>query len=231
MSAFGAPRLHLRVTGSTNDEARKLVEAGAPSGTIVTADEQTAGRGRTGRRWSAPPGTALLMTAILRPLAAEHRLLPLAVPLAVCAAIESVAASRCAVKWPNDVWIDERKVSGVLIEARPPEWALIGIGVNLSVPADAYPDDLRWPATSVGEGVGAARMRESLCEQLARWVDAPVGDVLRGFRDRDALRGREVRWDGGDGVAGGIDDEGDLVVETSAGPVTLGAGEVQLRLE
>jgi BirA family transcriptional regulator, biotin operon repressor / biotin---[acetyl-CoA-carboxylase] ligase len=228
--AFGAPRLHLRVTDSTNDRARELVDAGAPSGTMVTAAEQTAGRGRTGRRWSAPAGVALLATAVLRPLEAAHRLLPLAVPLAVCEAIESVAPLACAVKWPNDIWIDERKVSGILIEARPPDWALIGIGINLAIPDDAYPQDLRWPATSVRHGVGADAMLAALCAALERWVDAPGADVLGGFRDRDALRGREVTWDGGEGVAAGIDDDGDLVVDTADGRATLGAGEVQLSL-
>ncbi len=227
---FGAPRLHLRVTSSTNDRARELVEAGAPTGTVVTAAEQTAGRGRTGRRWSAPAGAALLTTAVLRPLGAEHRLLPLAVPLAVCEAVESVAPVACAVKWPNDVWIEERKVSGVLIEARPPEWALIGVGVNLAIPDDAYPDDLRWPATSVGNGVGAEAMLAALCEALSRWVEAPPAGVLAEFRARDALRGREIAWDGGEGTAMGIDDDGDLVVESAGGRVTLGAGEVSLRV-
>ena len=229
-AAFGSPRLHLRVTGSTNDRARALVEAGARSGTVVTADEQTAGRGRTGRTWSAPAGTALLATAILRPLGAEHRLLPLAVPLAVCAAIESLAPVECAVKWPNDVWIDERKVSGVLIEARPPEWALIGVGVNLAIPNDAYPEDLRWPAVSVGSGVGGEDMLQALCRELGHWADATGEAVRAGFRERDALRGREITWDGGAGVADGIDDDGDLVVQTQTGAVVLGAGEVHLTL-
>jgi BirA family transcriptional regulator, biotin operon repressor / biotin---[acetyl-CoA-carboxylase] ligase len=228
--SFGSPRLHLRVTASTNDRARELIEAGAPSGTVVTAGEQTAGRGRTGRRWSAPPGTALLATVILRPLERRHRLLPLAVPLAVCEAIETLAPVRCAVKWPNDVWIEERKVAGVLIEARPPEWALIGIGVNLAIPGDAHPPDLRWPATSVGHGVDADVMLAALCESLSSWIEAPAADVLAAFRQRDALRGREIGWEDGSGTAAGIDDDGDLLVETAGGRRTLGAGEVRLQL-
>lgn len=230
-AAFGAPRRHLRVTDSTNDRARALVEAGAPSGTVVTATEQTAGRGRSGRRWSAPSGGALLATAILRPLDRRHRLLPLAVPLAVCDAIESLAPVDCRVKWPNDIWIEQRKVSGVLIEARPPEWALIGVGVNLSVPADAFPADLRWPATSVEHGVETAAMLDALCACLDAWVGADPGAILAAFRERDALAGREVQWADGSGVASGIDDDGDLLVETDAGDrVALGAGEVQLKV-
>ncbi len=97
---------------STNDVARELAEAEAPSGTVVTADEQTAGRGRRGRVWSAPPREALLYSAILRPLELEHVLLPLSVPIAVCEAVESVAGVEARIKWPNDVWLDEAKVAG-----------------------------------------------------------------------------------------------------------------------
>ena len=230
--SFGHPRRHLRITDSTNERARVLVKAGAPSGTVVTAAEQTAGRGRSGRRWSAPAGSALLVTAILRPLTERHRLLPLAVPLAVCEAIEGLAPVRCAVKWPNDVWVEERKVSGVLIEARPPEWAAIGVGVNVSIADGGFPDDLRWPATSVGHGVEVEAMLDAICDGLSNWVEAEPEEILAGFRERDALRGRAIEWDRGAGVAAGIDDDGDLVVESNdGGQVRLGAGEVQLRVE
>ena len=122
MSAIGRPRRHFRLVASTNDVARDLADAGAPSGTVVTADEQSAGRGRSGRRWAtATPGAALLASAILAPLDESHGLLPLAVPIAVCEAIESLAPVDCRIKWPNDVWVEERKVSGILIEARPPD--------------------------------------------------------------------------------------------------------------
>jgi BirA family biotin operon repressor/biotin-[acetyl-CoA-carboxylase] ligase len=235
--AFGRPRRHFRLTGSTNDEARALAEAGAPSGTIVTAAEQDAGRGRHGRRWSAPAGAALLYSAILRDLGPEHGLLPLAVPLAVCEAVESLGAVAPAVKWPNDVWIEERKVAGVLIEARPPEWAVIGVGINLSIAESEFPGDLRWPATSVGGEAEPEAARRALDAALGKWVAAPGAEVLEAFSARDALRDREVSWDGGgepasgSGVAAGIDDRGNLLVDTGGGVfVALGAGEVSLAL-
>ena len=232
-------RHHHRLTDSTNDRARELARAGATSGTVVTADEQSAGRGRQGRRWSAPPGAALLCSAILRPLAAHHALLPLAVPLAVCEAAEALAPVECRVKWPNDVWLDERKLAGVLIEARPPDWAVIGVGLNLSVPDDAFPSDLRWPATSLGHGVGVDQALAALRESLSRWVSAEPGDVVRAFGERDALRGRPLSWEGaggrggsGAGEGGGVDSRGNLIVEIAAGErITLGAGEVSLRLD
>src|SRR5204863_7203890 len=101
VTAFGLPHLHLRLTESTNDRARELAEAGAPSGTVVTATEQSAGRGRRGRVWSAPAGRALLCSAILRPVELTHVLLPLSVPVAVCEAIESIAGVETRIKWRN----------------------------------------------------------------------------------------------------------------------------------
>jgi BirA family biotin operon repressor/biotin-[acetyl-CoA-carboxylase] ligase len=236
VSRFGRPHLHLRTTDSTNERARALAERGAPDGTVVTASEQTAGRGRRGRVWSAPPDGALLYSAILRPLGPEHGLLPLSVPLAACAAIESVAPLECQVKWPNDVWIDQRKVAGILIEARPPEWAVIGVGINVAIAADEFPPDLRWPATSVGHGVRVEALRDALCEALGAWVEAGESEVLSAFAARDALAGREIVWEGagvgpGEGVAAGVDERGNLLVSLGDGEqVALGSGEVTLRL-
>jgi BirA family transcriptional regulator, biotin operon repressor / biotin---[acetyl-CoA-carboxylase] ligase len=233
---FGQPRRHYRRCDSTNAQARELAAGGAPAGTIVSADEQSAGRGRQGRSWTAPPGKALLYSAILRPLEERHLLLPLAVPLAVCEAAEALAPVACRVKWPNDVWVDGAKVAGILIEARPPEWAVIGIGLNVTVADDEFPRDLRWPAISVGHGVTVDRALAAVNEALGEWVDTPDHRLLAEFRERDALAGREVAWEGagqagsGEGVARGIDDAGNLIVTTEAGDrLALGAGEVSLR--
>jgi BirA family biotin operon repressor/biotin-[acetyl-CoA-carboxylase] ligase len=231
VTAFGSPHRHLRETGSTNDVARALAEAGAPSGTIVTAGRQSAGRGRRGRVWSAPEGRALLLSAVVRELARGQALLPLAVPLAVCEAIEAVGAPGCAIKWPNDVWIDERKVAGVLVEARLPDWAVIGIGVNVAIAPDEFPADLRWPATSIGTGASVEAVRDAICAALERWTNAPRAEVLAAFGDRDALSGRRVEWEGGQGVARGVDRDGNLTVERrDGGLAALGSGEVSLRL-
>ena len=236
--SLAGPRHHHRRTDSTNDRARELAQAGAPSGTVVTADEQTAGRGRLGRRWAAPPGAALLCSVILRPVTERHAMLPLAVPIAVCEAAESLSPVECRVKWPNDVWLRARKLAGVLIEARPPDWAVIGVGLNLAVADDEFPGDLRWPATSLGHGVGVDQALGALMESLGKWVAAEPDEVASAFASRDALRGREVAWEGAGGATGaglgraaGIDERGNLVVETAAGErVTLGAGEVSLRI-
>jgi BirA family biotin operon repressor/biotin-[acetyl-CoA-carboxylase] ligase len=242
---FGSPHLHYRRTDSTNERAKNLAIGGAPAGLVVTADEQTAGRGRRGNEWFAPPGSCLLYSALLHPYSADDMpLLPLALPVAVCEAAESIAPVRCQVKWPNDVWVDERKVSGMLVEARPDDrWAVLGVGLNVAIPQDEFPPELRETAASLlpteaDDGVppgGAPGVRRALAavnECLGRWVSASQEEVLGAFRTRDALSGRRISWDGGEGRAEEIDERGHLVVEKPDGErVTLGAGEVHLAVE
>jgi BirA family biotin operon repressor/biotin-[acetyl-CoA-carboxylase] ligase len=238
--SFGRPHHHFDEIDSTNERAREMALEGAAGGTVVTASSQTAGRGRQGRRWSAPPDAALLYSAILRPLTLRHLLLPLAVPVAVAEACEDVAPVSCRIKWPNDIWISEHKLAGILIEARPPDWAVIGVGINLAIGEDEWPDDLRWPAVSLGHDVTPQQMRKALDKRLGRWVDAPEQRVLNAFRERDALAGRPISWEGGpgggkgfdrQGFADGIDEKGNLLVRSDSGEtLALGSGEVHLRL-
>lgn len=227
---FGRPHRHFRCCDSTNNRARELAAAGAPSGTVVTAEEQLEGRGRQGRTWSAPAGKALLYSALLRGLERRHLLLPLAVPLAVCEAVERLGSGSCRVKWPNDVWIEGRKCGGVLIEARPRDgWAVIGIGLNVSIEPGDFPGELRETATSIGGGASVPEALSALNELLSEWVSAEEERVLAEFRRRDALLGREVTWAEGSGHADGVDERGNLLVLTSAGErISLGAGEVHL---
>ena len=228
---FGAPHRHFRVIDSTNTAARELAASNAPGGTVVTAAEQDAGRGRQGRSWHAVPGKSLIYSAILRPLESRHALLPLAVPLAVCDAVESLASVDCQVKWPNDVWIEGRKAAGILIEARPQDaWAVIGVGLNVSLAPDDFPEELQETSASIGMGIEAGEALAALNRELGRWVDAPRDEVLAEYRRRDGLRGREIEWAEGSGTAAGIADDGNLLVRTAAGEVSLGAGEVHLRV-
>ncbi len=235
---FGTPHHHYAETDSTNLRARELAIGGAASGTVVTADEQSTGRGRHGRVWSAPAGAALLYSAILRPLDLRHLLLPLAVPIAVCEACESLAPVHPRIKWPNDIWVGERKLAGILIEARPPDWAVIGVGVNVSIAPDEFPDDLRWPATSLGHSTSPSALREALDRALERWVEADGAKVREQFEARDVLLGRRISWEGGadagdhSGQAEGIDERGNLRVRSADGELhSLGSGEVSLRLD
>ena len=220
---LGSPRVHRRVTASTNADARALAITGAPHGTLVSAGEQTAGRGREGRRWHAPPGSALLCSLVLRDAPA---LLSLRAGVAVAEAIGPAAA----LKWPNDVLLAERKVSGILVEARPQDrWAVVGIGVNVAVELESLPLELRAGAGTLG--LPRAAIEPTLAAVLAaleRWLAAAQGEVLDAWRGRDALREREVSWAGGAGTAEGIDEHGRLVVRSSAGRQALDSGEVHL---
>jgi BirA family transcriptional regulator, biotin operon repressor / biotin---[acetyl-CoA-carboxylase] ligase len=250
---FGLPHRHFRSTDSTNARARELAAAGAPHGTVVTAAEQTAGRGHQGRSWTAPPDKALLYSAIVRPLEERHAMLPLAVPLAVCEAAEQLRPDLdCKVKWPNDIHVESRKLAGVLIEARPQDgWAVVGVGLNLTIELDEFPPELRDTATSIFKSghrteergsagpspllsagpplLGPSTATEVLNQHLAKWVASDPETVLATWRKREALRGREVAWEGGSGVADGVDDRGYLVVVTATGDrIAVGAGEVHL---
>jgi BirA family biotin operon repressor/biotin-[acetyl-CoA-carboxylase] ligase len=217
VSALGRPRLHLREIDSTNRRARELAAAGAPHGTLVTAGAQTAGRGRQGRSWDAPAGSALLCSLVVRDVDA---LLSLRAGLAVA----DVAGEPARVKWPNDVLVDGRKVAGVLVEGRPQDgWAVVGIGVNVT----AAPEEMPGAGT-----LGRADVEEVLAELLAA-LEARLGEppaaTLAALRARDALLGAAVRWEGGSGVGDGIEADGGLRVRTEAGDVTvLSAGEVHL---
>jgi len=249
---LGTPRLHLRRTDSTNQRARELAAAGAPHGTLVTASEQTAGRGRQGRSWSAPPGSSLLASLILRP---APRLLPLSCAVAVCEALDGAPGAeqrpRAQIKWPNDIVLarGERlaKLAGILIEARvgraDESWAVLGVGLNVAVELDELPAELLQSAATLGLDRSEvepllARLLRSLQTRIAQ----EPAETLAAWAQRDALRGRRIAWgppgaaDAPDapidsaGVAQGIDGDGRLVVALDGGGQTaLGSGEVHLR--
>jgi BirA family biotin operon repressor/biotin-[acetyl-CoA-carboxylase] ligase len=222
-SELGSPRLHLRLTDSTNRRARELAAAGAPHGTVVTAHEQTAGRGRQGRTWTAPPGRALLCSIILRD---PPRLLPLAAGVAVA----ELAGPDARVKWPNDVLTGDRKVAGILVEGRPQErWAVLGIGLNVALRASDFPPELRQRAATLGlEPDAIEPVLTRLLTHLQQWIAAPPAAVLGAVRARDALLGRPVSWGAGAGTGAGIDPDGRLLIDTGNGRVALDAGEVHL---
>jgi BirA family biotin operon repressor/biotin-[acetyl-CoA-carboxylase] ligase len=226
--ALGRPRVHLRRTDSTNERARALALAGAPHGTLVTAAEQTAGRGRQGRRWAAPAGSALLASLLLRD---PPRLLPLVAAVAVC----DVAGADARIKWPNDIVMLRgdtlAKLAGILIEGRPQEgWAVLGIGLNVAVRVEELPADLRNTAATLGRSPDEIEpLLTRLLTALERRLDDPPTQILDAWRGRDALRGHEVSWAAGHGHAEGIDDDGRLAVTLSdGGHTTLDAGEVHL---
>jgi BirA family transcriptional regulator, biotin operon repressor / biotin---[acetyl-CoA-carboxylase] ligase len=223
-SRLGRPRLHLRSTGSTNEVARGLAARGAPHGTVVTAREQTAGRGRQGRTWITPAGGALLASLVLRE---PDPLLSLRGGLAVA----DLAGPGARVKWPNDVLVDGRKIAGVLAEARPQEgWAVLGIGINLVLDEATLPPEARGRAGTLGRRPGES---EAILDELLAALERRLGEApaaaLAALRERDALLGAPVRWGTGSGTGAGIDDEGRLLVRDGDGAThVLEAGEVHL---
>jgi BirA family biotin operon repressor/biotin-[acetyl-CoA-carboxylase] ligase len=222
---IGLPRVHHRETDSTNERAKALALAGAPHGTLVTAEDQTAGRGRQGRTWTASAGDALLLSLVLRSL---DELLPFRAAVAVSLALPVPSQ----IKWPNDVWVEGRKVSGILVEGRPQEgWAVLGIGVNVTT--REFPEELADIATSLaiaGASVSCEELLPALVESLDRMLAAPASEVLALWRERDALLGAPVAWADGLGTGAGVTDSGSLRVELDSGEVVeLDAGEVHLK--
>jgi BirA family biotin operon repressor/biotin-[acetyl-CoA-carboxylase] ligase len=221
--SLGEPREHLPTVGSTNARARELVREGATHGTLVTADEQTAGRGRQGRGWVTPNGVAIAASLILREF---DELLPLRAGLAVA----DVAGPQALVKWPNDVWIDGRKVAGILVEAHNSEWAILGVGVNVAVDPSTLPPDVAAVAGTLG--LDPTMIEPTLAElliALERRLGEDRAASLAALRERDALLGQSVRWQDGEGIGAGVDDAGALLVQLPDGTTTaLSAGEVTL---
>jgi BirA family transcriptional regulator, biotin operon repressor / biotin---[acetyl-CoA-carboxylase] ligase len=223
---IGLPRLHLASVGSTSDVARERALAGAPHGALVTASAQTAARGRQGRAWTTPPGSALAMSMVLR-----EGLSSGLVTLAAAVAVARACGSETMIKWPNDVLLAGRKVAGILAEGRPHEgWVVLGIGINVAVKVEDLPEELRDRAGTLGQEI--ADVEPFLGSLLAHLdVALAMGDdeVLTAWRARDVLLGEPVAWGDGAGVARGVDDAGHLVVELDDGTtVPLHAGEVHL---
>ncbi|HET6866413.1 MAG TPA: biotin--[acetyl-CoA-carboxylase] ligase, partial [Solirubrobacteraceae bacterium] len=187
MSALGQPRVHYRLIGSTNARARKLAAAGVPHGAVVTAGEQSAGRGRQGRTWLATAGRALLCSVVVRDP-------PALLPLAAGVAVAEVAGTGAQLKWPNDVLVAGRKVAGILVEGRPQEgWAVVGIGLNVAVQIEDLPAELRSSAGTLGFEPDA--IEPTLAAVLARlggWLVADAAAVVAAIRERDALLGCSV---------------------------------------
>jgi BirA family biotin operon repressor/biotin-[acetyl-CoA-carboxylase] ligase len=222
---------------STNDIAMTLGESGAAEGRLVIADAQSAGRGRHGRTWASPAGAGLYVSAILRPDADALPLLTIAAGLAIAEGMEQATGLSPRLKWPNDVYVGERKVAGMLAEGGS-DFVVLGIGINV-LPA-AYPAEVAGRATSLEAELGrpvdrGLLLAECLAALASRYKALQRGEsvaIIQAWRARAAgTLGRTVRWDAAglmrEGVAEDIDDTGALVVRTSGGPVRLISGEIQ----
>jgi BirA family transcriptional regulator, biotin operon repressor / biotin---[acetyl-CoA-carboxylase] ligase len=225
---FGRPYRYADETETT----QALVGPDDPEGAVAVTDHQTAGRGRLGRRWTAPPGTSITMSVLLRPPpGVPIQQLSLVGGLAVAETVEAALDLSAQIKWPNDVMVNRRKLAGVLAEARE-GIVVLGIGLNVNQTRDELPEDARVPAASLRTVDGVEHARAPLLADLllrlerayAAWVDQGLDGVFDGIGSRDFLRGRRVSVDGLAGVGAGIDRQGRLLVDGRA----VESGEVEL---
>ena len=230
--------------GSTNDEAKRLAALGEAEGILVVADTQTAGRGRSGRQWLTPPGSALAMTLILRPTVPVVHVAQIALlgGLAVLEGIQHSTGLRPQLKWPNDVLIGGKKVCGVLAEAvftgDKLESVVLGMGINVN--AGPPPDlTLNYPATCLAAEVGHPLDRELVMQAILaafdlRYPQLGAPTLAAAWGEHLAMRGQKVQVGGGaESLAGtleGITGEGALVLRLENGEArTVLAGELHLR--
>jgi BirA family transcriptional regulator, biotin operon repressor / biotin---[acetyl-CoA-carboxylase] ligase len=229
---------------STNAYARVLAEEGAPDGTIVLAEHQTAGRGRFGRSWDAPSGMNILCSAIVRP-AIRREAFPLLAFYAAVATADAVSGTtglQPECKWPNDLLLNGRKFCGILLEsalnASGPNWAVIGIGLNAN--QVTFPSEWQSRATSLAIEAGAPVDRLelvcALCGSLERWEDVLPNDgmpaILEAWRSRSSMFGRTVTVTRGEedrvGTAVALRADGGLLVQFPNGAEAVYAGDVTL---
>ena len=238
--AIGRFLLYRTSTETTMTLARREADEGAPHGTMALAEEQTAGRGRRGRSFYSPAGQNLYFTLVLRLGMEAHRLLPVSVPLAVCRAIRAEGVD-ARIKWPNDIWVGDRKVCGMLIDAEITPaggLALPGIGINVNGDPTVLPE-LRETATSLRRELGREVEREGLlariCNELERTLACGREELIEEYRSLSMILGRLVivqsavgeAWSG---EAMGIADDGELVVLRPTGEVeTVTAADVSVR--
>jgi BirA family biotin operon repressor/biotin-[acetyl-CoA-carboxylase] ligase len=232
--------------GSTNSEALAWATSGARDKSLVIADEQTAGRGRLGRKWFTPRGTALAFSLILRPTPAEKPYITRIVGLAALALTDSLRIHGLVsqVKWPNDVLLNGRKVAGILVESvwsgEDVDCLVIGIGMNILKGAVPSPDLLQFPATSLEESLGPDVDREKVLRDILAGIFAlrpHIGSesFITSWEKALAFHGEQVRVDQGDGarLTGkllGLEPDGSLRLGDETGKsITVRFGDVRLR--
>ncbi len=241
--------LHIYTTlESTNTRAVELAAEGAPEGTVIVADAQERGRGRMGRSWFSPPGANLYASILLRPPfdPREAPKLPLTAGVAAAQAIGKVTHLPVQLKWPNDVIVRDRKVAGILSEIQTNKGRIahmiVGIGINVNLPEEAFPEDLRGTATSIRTELGRPISRSVLLREIlaavGRWyrtlLHQGFGPIHKEWDALSCLADRPVQIDlltrpALRGRAGSLDPEGRLLVKLESGKVeAIEAGDVRL---
>ena len=209
---------------STNERAKELAKEGAPHGTVVTANAQTAGKGRRGRSFFSPIG-GLYMSVVLRDIKAPDMITPLAA-VAVLEAIESLCNIHLGIKWVNDLYLNGKKICGILAQARE-DFIILGIGVNLD---STLPDELSDIAASLNKNISKEALVSAILSHLERYLDG--GKFLEKYRERSILTDKTVKVNSGDSCytafVKGIDDKGRLIVIKDGEEATLNSAEVSV---
>ena len=227
---FGKPYLYEETCEST----QRLLDAELPEGAVAVCNVQTGGRGRLGRTWEAPPGTAILCSLLLKPPQAHNAPeLSLVGGVAVAETVEQATGLAAQIKWPNDVMLNRRKVAGVLAEVTDKAIAL-GIGLNVNQRLEELPVDARVQPASLYTIDGVERERAGILGDLVAalersydlWLEGGLDALYDGLGARDFLRGRKVTVDGETGVGVGIDRIGRFEVEVDGKRRLLDSGEV-----
>ncbi len=241
---MGCRVVHHDTLASTMDEARSLAERGEPDGTVVVVEEQTAGRGRFARAWVSPRSQNLSFSAVLRPTAPQLPYVNMAATLAVARCVAETTKRAATIKWPNDVHIGGRKISGILIETAmggaQVDYAIVGIGVNVNFDPSAYPE-IASTATSLYRETGQKKDRSEILGRVLTEFDNLYGAVRSGKSLTDEWaamletlgRTVQVRWKERvlEGRAEAVDDQGNLVLMGADGTsTTVTAGEVTLQI-
>jgi BirA family transcriptional regulator, biotin operon repressor / biotin---[acetyl-CoA-carboxylase] ligase len=227
---FGRPYLY----HASCDSTQRLLGAGHPEGAVAACDEQTSGRGRLGRTWTAPPGTAVLMSILLRP-PAERALPELSLVGGVAAAltVERATGLSAQVKWPNDVMLNRHKVAGLLAEAQD-DAVVLGIGLNVNQTRDQLPQDARVPPASLRTIDAVVRDRAAVLADLALeieriykfWSAGGLDAIYEELGSRDFLRARRVEVDGVEALATGIGRDGRLEIVVGSETRRVESGDV-----
>ncbi len=240
---IGRNILYYPTTASTMDVAKQAAKDGAAEGTVIIADRQTAGRGRLKREWLAPTGSSLLLSILLYPEPEILRRLTMVACLAVSRGIEQVTGLKADIKWPNDVLINNRKVSGILSEADISgdsiRYAIVGIAINVNLDTNAIPE-IAGTATSLSMELGRKVSRLKVLVALLNEFDSLYAALQRGepicqqWRQRLETIGRRVTVRCGDevqqGYAEDVDENGNLLLRHDDGSLsTIAAGDVTLR--
>lgn len=224
---------------STNTVAKKLAAEGAKNGTVIIAEQQTAGRGRRGNSFYSPAKSGLYMTVILRTgdLAADMDIYTVCAGCAVCGAIERLTDKKPLIKWVNDVYLDRRKICGILSEATMDieigciDSVVVGMGINLST--DDFPEDVKGKAGSLGEAIPRSYLAAAVIEELFHCLGRSREENIEDYKRHSLVLGKSVGFlKNGEELVGkavDIDSFGRLRVETEEGVVTLNSGEVSLK--